>query len=322
MLHIAAAQVSKLLPYEALIKEIAAAFRDEVETPNRAHLEVAVPGAAQGNLLIMPAWRCGDMLGIKIATIFPDNATRGLPAVYANYLALDGATGQPLALLDGTELTLRRTAATSAMAADALCRQSTRRLLIVGTGKLVPHLIAAHNAVRKYTDIKVWGRRHEAASDVAEKATQNGYPTRATADLESAVRQADLISCATLSKQPLVRGDWLQAGQHLDLVGAFRPDMSEADEKAMGMGRLYVDTYAGALSEAGDIIRAIESGHLREQDIIADLSELCGGRRQGRLSDDTITIFKSVGCAVEDWAAAKLALRRMECGGSDQFDPQ
>ena len=202
MLQISAAQVAKLLSYDSLIEEIAAAFRDEVVTPQRSHMSLGAPGAAQGDLLIMPAWRCGDLLGIKIATVFPDNADRSLPAVYATYVALNATTGQPLAVIDGSELTLRRTAATSAMAANVLSRPSCKRLLIVGTGKLAPHLIAAHSAVRSYTSIEVWGRRYEAALNVSRIAEQNGFVVKAVQDLEPAARQADVISCATLAREP------------------------------------------------------------------------------------------------------------------------
>jgi ornithine cyclodeaminase len=128
-------------------------------------------------------------------------------------------------------------------------------------------------------------------------------------DLEAAVRQADIISCATLCIEPIIKGEWLQAGQHLDLVGAFRQDMREADGEAVSRAEVFVDTYSGALSEAGDILQAIEEGAMKESDIVGDLSELARGKCQGRSSDKAITLFKSVGSALEDLAAAELVMR-------------
>ena len=263
-------------------------------------------------MLLMPAWRAGGALGVKVVTVFPDNAARGLGAVQASYLLMDADTGELRAVVDGNELTLRRTACASAMASRYLSRADADTLLMVGTGKLAPHLVAAHAAVRRYSHIRVWGRSAEKAGELAARLGPTCDDVRAVDDLESAVRAADVISCATLSDSPLVEGDWLAPGQHLDLVGAFTPDMREADSAALARATVFADTYDGAFSEAGDIIRAIDDGAITRDDVVADLAELARGEHEGRTSAAEITLFKSVGTALEDLAAAELVCREGE----------
>jgi ornithine cyclodeaminase len=259
----------------------------------------------------MPAWRSGEFLGVKIATIHPGNTEMNLPSVHASYLLLNAGTGEPVAILDGTELTLRRTGASSALASRYLSRQDSAVFLMVGTGKLAPHLVAAHAAVRNFDEVMLWGRRPGAAAELAANLAATLAPAPFTLtvvdDLEGAVRRADIICCATLATQPLIRGRWLLPGQHLDLVGAFRPDMSEADTDALMRAQVYVDTLAGATTEAGEIIQAMQGGLLDRSDILGDLFSLTRGTCPGRQSDDAITLFKSVGSALEDLAAAELA---------------
>ena len=309
VLSIDAKQVADALPYDRLIAALEAAFAGQYEVPQRAHHEVPLPGGNPGTLLLMPAWRPGGCMGVKIATIFPDNAERQLPAVFASYLLLDGDTGAPLAILDGTEITLRRTAAASALASSYLSRTRAGSLLMVGTGGLAPHMIAAHVTVRPITEVAIWGRRREAASDIAAGFATAGFSVSVCTNLEEGVSRADIISCATLAREPLIPGDWLRSGQHLDLVGAYNPKMREADSRAMARAEVYVDTRAGALAEAGDIVQAIADGSISAADIRGDLRDLVTGKSDGRSSDGAITVFKSVGTAIEDLAAAELVLR-------------
>lgn len=308
MLNLDANDVAEALPCMQLIESLRDAFRKDVGVPDRIHIDVPVAKGTPGNLLMMPAWQIGDHLGVKIATVFPDNGSRGLPAVYASYILMSAATGEPVAVLDGSELTLRRTAAASALAADYLARTDAKTLLMVGTGNLAPHLIAAHTTVRPIETVVIWGRRKEAASDLAARLSASTQDVVIATDLQEAVTQADIISCATLATEPLIKGDWLGPGQHVDLVGAFRPDMREADSSALQKASVYVDTRAGSLSEAGDIIQALQSGTFSADDIIGELSELCRGDVGGRKNDET-TLFKSVGTALEDLAAANLAVK-------------
>jgi ornithine cyclodeaminase len=309
LLTLDAKRVAAALPYDKLIDALAIAFAGEFEVPLRAHHEVSLPDGSPGTLLLMPAWQSGGSMGVKIATVFPDNAAQGFPAVFASYILMSAETGVPVAVLDGTEITLRRTAAASALASSYLSRIDSSSLLMVGTGNLAPHLIAAHATARPITDVCIWGRRREAAEKLAGTLATSSFSVSVSDDLEQAVGQADVISCATLASEPLVQGEWLRAGQHLDLVGAYKPDMREADSKAVSRAEVYVDTRAGALSEAGDIMLAIDDGSIRESDVRGELRELVKGIAGGRTADDAITLFKSVGTAIEDLAAADLAIR-------------
>jgi ornithine cyclodeaminase len=297
------------LPYEQLIEALKNAFSASIDVPQRAHYEVNVPNGTPGTLLLMPAWQPGSGMGVKIATVFPDNTKLGAPAVFASYLLMNAETGVPVAMLDGTELTLRRTAAASALASAYLSRKDARTLLMVGTGNLAPHLVAAHASVRPIREVCVWGRRPAAAKKLAETFSAAEFSVTVAESLADAARVADIISCATLATEPLIMGEWLSAGQHLDLVGAFRPDMREVDERAVVRAEVFVDTRAGALSEAGEIIQAIQSGAMCEADIKGELGELVSGKVNGRSNDDAITLFKSVGTALEDLAAAELVMK-------------
>ena len=301
--------VAAALPYDRLIGALDAAFASDVTVPQRVHLDVPVPGGNAGTLLLMPAWAAGRSVGVKVATVFPDNATRSLPAVFASYFLMNGETGEPFAVLDGTELTVRRTAAASALASRYLSRRDATTLLMVGTGNLAPHLVRAHAATRPIDRVIVWGRRAEAAHALVEELMQENVTAEVATDLDTAIPDADIISCATLSPDPLVRGALLRDGQHLDLVGAFKPDMRESDSDAVRRAAVYVDTRGGALAEAGDILQAIDDGAITADDIRGDLAELVTGKAERRANDAAVTLFKSVGTALEDLAAAELAVR-------------
>ncbi len=281
MLNLDADTVATALPYVQLITALDQAFKIGATVPDRTHLEVAVPGSADGTLLLMPCWQMNGNMGVKIATVFPGNVDMGLSAVHASYFLMDAGTGEPIAVLDGTELTLRRTAAASALASTYLSRTESKTLLMVGTGRLAPHLISAHASARAIDKVLIWGRREETAKALQSNLSTMSFEVDVVTDLQAAVYRADIISCATLTTEPLIEGKWLQGGQHLDLVGAFTPDMREADNEAVSRADVYVDTYSGALSEAGDILQAIKEGALIESDIAADLSELAQGDVRG-----------------------------------------
>lgn len=301
-------ELAAVLDDRALIDCLREAFREGAEAPMRQHHAVPAPGG-NGTLLLMPAWQPGQALGVKVVTVFPDNASRGLSAVQGSYLLLDGETGRPRALLDGTMLTRRRTAAASALAATYLARADSASLVMVGTGSLAPHLVGAHAAARPIREVRVWGRSRDKATALAARLDRPGLRVAPAGDLEAAVRAADIVSCATLAGEPLVRGAWLRPGTHLDLVGGFTPAMREADDEAVRRSRVFVDTQA-ALHEAGDIAQPLRAGLLRPDDV-ADLFDLVRGRRPGRQGEAEITLFKSVGTALEDLAAARLALDRL-----------
>ena len=304
-------EVVAALDPPSLVEALRQMFRAGAETPARHHHAVPVPGRPDASLLLMPAWQAGRQIGVKLVTVFPDNAARQEPSLGGAYVLLDGQTGRTLALMDGPALTLRRTAAASALAASYLARPDCERLLMVGTGALAAHLIEAHASVRPIVNVLVWGRNPEKAAKLARRLDRRNLKVAATTDLANAVRGAHIVSCATLSEEPLIAGHWLPLGVHLDLVGGFRPEMREADDDCVRRARIFVDTRAGALGEAGDIVQPLNSGVLHEDDIAGDLFDLARGSRAGRRYHDQITLFKSVGSALEDLAAARLALENV-----------
>ncbi len=305
---ITTAQIDACLDFPSLIDALSSAFCGGIITPVRHHHHVARKDA-DATLLLMPAWTQSQIspayLGTKVVTVYPGNGARALPSVMGSYLLMDGATGEPLAVLDGARLTLWRTAAASALAGRHLVRKSARRMLMVGAGALAPFFIKAHASQHALDDIAIWNRSPDAANKLAGQLAAEGLPVRLADDLENEVRAADLVSCATLSTAPLVLGDWLKPGAHLDMAGAFNLSMREADDAALHRSRVFVDTQA-ALTEGGDVAVAIKAGAYRADQVAGDLAALCGGSVTGRTSDDQITLFKSVGTALEDLAAAML----------------
>lgn len=311
--HLNAQQVRAALPWSGLIAALRIAFTQDIQSPRR-HVH-AVSEDPASVLLLMPVWQSQRHLGVKLVTVAPDNPRRDLPTVHSLFLLFDAATGVPVAMLDGEELTLRRTAAASALAAGWLAREDSHTLLVVGTGALAPAMAAAHAAARPLRRILVWGRDATKAEDAAQRIRQQlaGDGLNATVEtvpessLASAAGSADIITCATTSKTPILQAAWLAPGTHVDLVGGFRPDMREADDALMASASVFVDTYAGALAEAGDLVQPMANGNLKRESIRAELAELAGGRHGGRANASEITVFKSVGTALEDLCAAELA---------------
>ncbi|UFN48874.1 ornithine cyclodeaminase family protein [Roseomonas sp. OT10] len=300
-----AAEVRARLPWPALIGALEAMFRQGCEAPLRHHHGLGPSGAGQASLLLMPAWQAGGFTGVKLVHVVPANATAGLPAVHAVYLLSEAATGRPLAVLDGGELTDRRTAATSVLAARHLARPDSRRLLLLGSGRIAHALAGCYRSAFPIEEIAVWSRRPESAARLVAALAAEGHPARAAATPDPA--GADIVAAATLSAEPLVRGAAVGPGTHVDLVGAFRPDMRESDGALLARARLVVDTHAGALAEAGDIRQAMAEGAIGRGDVAAELAELCRGEKPGREDARQVTVFKSVGWAGEDLAAAALA---------------
>ncbi|HST95118.1 MAG TPA: ornithine cyclodeaminase family protein, partial [Microvirga sp.] len=239
---VTSAEIDRVLTFPALIEALAEAFRGSMVTPVRHHHEVERPGA-HGTLLLMPSWTGPAMqdgfLGVKVVTVFPENGTRSLPSVMGSYLLMDGSTGEPVSVLDGARLTVWRTAAASALAARYLAREDASRMVMVGAGALAPFLIRAHMSQRPIREVALWNHRPEKAEALAAELAREGLPVAAVTDLEAAVRGADLVSCATLSTAPIVKGAWLKEGAHLDLVGAFNLRMREADDEALRRSQVY-----------------------------------------------------------------------------------
>lgn len=299
------------LPFPKLMEAIAKMFAGECVTPLRHHHDMKVPGESAATLLLMPCWVPGGHSGVKILNLFPDNHTRSLPTIIGQYLLSSARTGEMLALVEGGELTARRTAATSALASRYLSKEDATHMVMVGTGRLALNLVEAHSAVRPLKAVSVWGRDTSKAEVLVQQIEALGLSATVANDLSTACRGADIISCATLSNRPLVQGAWLKEGAHLDLVGAFKPTMRESDDTAVTRSRVYVDTYEGATHEGGDIVIPLQTGILDKADIQAELRQLVTGERQGRKSSQEITMFKSVGAALEDLAGAVLAYETM-----------
>jgi alanine dehydrogenase len=297
------------LPFRQLVEALRDMFAMGCEMPVRHHHTVKVPGEPDATLLLMPAWQEGGYIGVKTVTVFPGNSARGRMAVNASYALMSAETGETLAMIDGGELTARRTAAASALAADYLARKDASHLLVAGTGRLALNLVEAHASVRPIRRVTIWGRDRAKAEDVAVRATALGFDASAAKSLEAACGEADIVSCATLSSVPIIRGEWLRPGVHVDLIGAFRPDTRESDDEAVRRSSVFVDTRAGATSEAGDIVIPIRTGALKADAIAADLYELTRGLHIGRTAEAEITLFKSVGAALEDLAGAILAYK-------------
>lgn len=294
------------LPFDRLIEALAMLFATGCQVPARHKHEIGAGGMPDGTSLIMPAWN-ERYLGIKTVNIFPGNAARGLPGLYSTYLLYDASSGQPLAQLDGDEITSRRTAAASALAARYLARHDAARLLIVGAGRVASLLADAYKTVLPIEQVAVWSRDPAAAAALATRLRERGIAAQAWPDLEAAVRQADIVSCATLSTAPLIAGAWLAEGSHLDLIGGFTAQMMEADDACFAGAQLFVDT-GEALQKAGDLLGPMSRGVFTPADIAATLAELCKGNHPGRCSRTGRTVFKSVGTALEDLAAAMLVM--------------
>lgn len=299
--------IMKLVAPADLIRPVRAAFRDPATAPDRSHYSVACGTQPPGSLLVAPAWREGDFVGVKIASVFTSNGARGLPTVMGQYLMLSAETGETVALLDGRALSLLRAGAVSALAADLMAPKSVKRLLMVGAGALASFLIESHACVRDYDTIQLWARDPAKARRLAEQLERDGVFVEPAVDLEKAARRADVISCATLSDEALIEGGWLAPSCHLDLVGGFRPDMRESDNEAMRSALVVTDS-PRAIAECGDLCEPLAARVLARSDILS-MSDVCnpGFERPARRQR---SVFKAIGSASADLAAAEHILHR------------
>ncbi len=300
---ISADEMDRLLSMPALMDAIDAGFRSGMTVPKRHHHTIEAPGMTPATHLIMPAWT-RSFLGVKLVNVFPDNAAIGLPSVMGSYVLMSGETGAPLSMMDGTRLTLWKTSAASALASRYLSRPDSRRMVMVGAGALAPFLIKAHRAARPIEHISLWNRGRARSVAVAQALKAEGVQVQIVDDLEAAVRKADIISCATLSTEPLVKGAWLKSGAHLDLVGAFTPAMRESDDDAVLRSRLFCDTREGSMHEGGDIVQPLRAGLITEGRMEAEFLDLCNGRVTVERKPEDITLFKSTGSAGMDLSTA------------------
>ncbi|XQW84221.1 ornithine cyclodeaminase family protein [Thalassotalea piscium] len=307
MINISDKQVNEVLTFNELVPALKQAFTMDICVPPRLHFDMKNPHASrETTLLMMPAWQAGDVAGVKLVTVAPDNGLKNLPSIQGTYLLFDVNDGSIKAMIDAPALTAKRTAAASALASQFLSREDSSSLLMVGTGALAPQLIAAHASVRKIQKVYVWGRNLAKAKAVCEQVAELAIECIPVDDIETYAKQVDIISCATLSQTPLIFGRWLSPGQHLDMVGSYRPDMREMDDECLLDNSLFVDNFDGALRETGDIVIPLKEQVIRKEDIKADLFSLSKGEFTFNREANDITVFKSVGHALEDLTAAKL----------------
>ncbi|MEU8826520.1 ornithine cyclodeaminase family protein [Streptomyces sp. NPDC048636] len=311
MLHFTAENTIRALPFDALVPALRDGFARGARTPPRHHH--TLDEASDATLLLMPSWTQGtwpegDFVGVKLVNVFPGNADRGRPALSSAYLLASAATGEHLALIDGNELTRRRTVATSALAASYLARPDSATLLVIGAGHIAGLVAAAYRSVLDIRTVLIHDRTPAHAERLAGSLRAEGMDARVAPDRAEAVASADVISCATLATEPLVRGEWLRPGTHLDLIGSFRPTMREADDTCVRRGSVYVDTPV-ALAESGDLTQPIASGALDPDDVVGTLPRLCLEEVPGRRDREEITVFKTVGSGLADLAAAALVYR-------------
>lgn len=304
--HYDAETTARALNFPALIAALQRMFVAGCVVPQR-HSHIL---NEETSVLIMPAWQPDGYFGIKTVTICATNAARGLPGLFSTYQLFDAQTGVALATMDGNEITSRRTAAASALAASHLADANAHTLLVLGAGRVGSLLPEAYRAVLPITRVLVWDIHKDAAHSLEAKLQAQGIDAEAVDELSAACKQADVVSCATLATAPLIQGDWLRPHSHLDLIGSFRPEMREADDDCFRSAEIWVDTDE-ALIKSGDLIHPMERGVFKKADVRGTLSDLCT-RPPGPVISARRTVFKAVGTALEDLAAAILVLEGLE----------
>lgn len=308
MLIIPQDKIAGYLAYPKLIEALSDIFKSDYTMPLRHHHFYTNAKGEDNTLILMPVWN-DEYMGMKQVTVAPGNVAENLPAIFAQYILSNAKTGQPLALMNAAELTSRRTACTSALASSFLSRKDAENLLVVGGGSVAKHLVQAHLAVRNFKKISIWMRNAEKLNAFVAELNANGIVAEAVTDLEKSAKEADVISCATLSKTAIIKGEWVKAGAHLDMIGSHKPDTRETDDEAIKKSTIFVDSRIGALHETGELALPIKDGIISKEDVKADIVELVKGIHSGRKSAEEITLFKSAGLAVEDLAAALLVYK-------------
>ncbi|MBY8826246.1 ornithine cyclodeaminase family protein [Sphingomonas colocasiae] len=302
MRQFSAEDVRAALDWPILIAAIRDGIAGDITVPLRQRHSIPVPGQADAALLMMPAWRAGHLIGVKLVTFFPDAERR----INAAYILFDGRSGEAIALVDGEELTAKRTAASSVLAALHLARRDAARLMIIGTGRLSEEFASAYAANFPITDIAILGRSPARTAALVDELNGQGLPARIAREAD--VEDADIVVCVTSATSPVLSGRLLAPGAHVDLVGGFQPDMREADDEVFRRASVVFSDFAAARGEAGDLIGPFASGALTENRFGGELADLIQGRHPGRTDGDQITVFKSVGHASEDLAAASALL--------------
>ena len=307
MKHFDMKAIQTALPYPLLVDALAQGLQQFAETPARSFFS---PNQDASCVMIMPAWRPHQMMGVKLVSVWPENNAKGESAVSAVYVLISCLDGRPLAVLDGTELTLRRTAAAAALAAKRLARDNSETLAVLGTGSLSVPLVQAHTDTMRFKNVLVWGRQFYKAQLVVNQLRELGIEVHAMGDLHKTLAMSDVVAVATTATEPFLKAAWVRPGTHISLVGAFTPQMAEAEPGLISKSQLFADCRASVLEKGGEVFQAIEQGLVLDSDIIADLAELTAqSDRSWRHDAQAITVFKSVGFALLDLIAAELVIK-------------
>jgi ornithine cyclodeaminase/alanine dehydrogenase-like protein (mu-crystallin family) len=298
---IQASEVEHLLTWEGVIEALISGHRLE-----RADIDDIMFHHDQGTMLNRAAWVQGLGIGVKTATVFPGNKSLSpaLPNTHAVFTFLDDTTGVPLTLIDGDMVTKWKTAADSILGARFLARPDSQSLLVVGAGVVAESIIDGYQAAFKsLTQVFIWNRSSDKAQALALRKNSDNLSVTAVTDLASIVPEVDIISCATMSTVPILKGEWVTAGTHVDLIGAYRPDMREADDILIQKAELFVDSRETTIHDIGELLIPLQTGVITELDVLGDFYDLCNGSK-GRTSDDVITLFKNGGGAHLDLMTA------------------
>lgn len=274
----------------------------------------SLPAAEIGDLLLGPtdaillnraAFIPGLGFGVKAVTVIPGNAERGVPTIHGAMMVFGPETGEVEAIVDSDLVTEWKTAGDSVLGARHLARPDSRTLLIVGSGVVARSLVRAYGELfPDLADIRLWNRTPARAEALAAEMRAEGFPVSVAGELAGAAGEADIIATATMAREPILKGEWVRPGTHVDLIGAFKPDMREADDELMRKARLFVDSRKTTIHHIGELMTPIAAGVITEADILADLYDLCTGA-EGRRSEDDITVFKNGGGAHLDLMTAR-----------------
>ncbi len=311
MLMLDAETIMNRLPYTTLVDELRLMHLNPKALNSDLLMESAGAGDITNHFFIRAGWQPGQAVGAKIVSIFPgNNQDRVWPSIQAVYLLFEGKTGTPVACLDGTAITYLKTAADSALGAQILARQDITSMLMLGAGEMARHLIAAHCAIRpSIKEVYVWNRTASKARQLCEGELPKQLAAvkfSAVENLAQSVAKADLISSATATNTPIIKGEWLQPGTHIDLVGAFTPEMREADDECLRRASLFVDARETTIEHIGELVIPIAQAVIIAEDIRADLSDLCQQKHPGRSSAAEITLYKNGGGGHLDLMVARI----------------
>ena len=307
MQMIDAQRVHELLQYEGLVESLREAHRGAMPKHwDRIIYQEPNQSGHPDSFIILPAWQPQEGLLCKLVTSFPNNSSRyGIANVNSVYAWIDGRTGLTEAVIDGEAMIFRKTSADSALGASLLAREDADSLLMIGAGGLAPYLVRAHLCVRpSITRVLIWNRTRANAERLARLLGDENIDARVVDDLDAAVAEADIVSCATMAADPLLRGECLKPGAHVDLVGSFTPEMRESDDEVLRRSSLFVD-HRQTTERSGEFLGPFERGVIGPDDVRGDLFELCQGGVPGRSSAEEITLMKNGGGAHLDYFAAR-----------------